>query len=61
VEPEAEPEPDVAAEPEATVAVEAEAEPEVKPEPELGLSDDVFGDAADGEVEPADEPADAHA
>ncbi|MDX6525643.1 MAG: small subunit ribosomal protein, partial [Gaiellales bacterium] len=65
VEPEAEPEPEpeAAAEPEATVEAEPEAEvvPEEKPEPELGLSDDVFGDAADGEVEPADEPADAHA
>jgi small subunit ribosomal protein S1 len=54
------------AEPEAVVEeveVEAPAEPEAvveepaaaeKPEPELGLSDDVFGDAADGEIEPAD-------
>jgi small subunit ribosomal protein S1 len=62
----AEPEAVVEAEPEAEAAVEAEpaeaaAEPEEKPEPELGLSDDVFGDAADGEVQPADEPADAPA
>ncbi|MEO9176716.1 MAG: 30S ribosomal protein S1 [Gaiellales bacterium] len=53
------------AEPEAAVeepGVETPVEPEAaveepaaeKPEPELGLSDDVFGDAADGEVEPAD-------
>ena len=35
--------------------------PRTRPEPELGLSDDVFGDAADGEIQPADEPADTHA
>jgi small subunit ribosomal protein S1 len=38
-------------------APEVVVEDEQKPEPELGLSDDVFGDAADGEVEPADAPA----
>ena len=38
-------------------APEAAAQDEQKPEPELGLSDDVFGDAADGEVERADAPA----
>jgi small subunit ribosomal protein S1 len=63
-----EPEAEMPAEPEAVVEeLEAEmpAEPEAaaeepkaeKPEPELGLSDDVFGDAADGEVEPADTTA----
>jgi small subunit ribosomal protein S1 len=77
VEPEAEPEPEAAAETESTPEPEAAAEPEAttdsapepeeeaapeaKPEPELGLSDDVFGDAADGEIQPADERADAPA
>jgi small subunit ribosomal protein S1 len=56
-EPEPEPEAAVAEEPEAETPAEPAAVAEVedeKPEPELGLSDDVFGDAADGEVEPAD-------
>jgi dephospho-CoA kinase len=53
----------VETEPEAAVEAEPEPEaaPEAPPEPELGLSDDVFGDAADGEVRPADQPADAPA
>jgi small subunit ribosomal protein S1 len=61
--PEAEAEAAVETEPEAAVEVEPEPEaaPEAPREPELGLSDDVFGDAADGEVRPADEPADAPA
>jgi small subunit ribosomal protein S1 len=61
--PEAEAGASVEAEPEAAAEAEPqpEAAPEARPEPELGLSDDVFGDAADGEVTPADEPADAPA
>jgi small subunit ribosomal protein S1 len=71
VEPEAEPEPEttpeLASEPETAAEPELEELPEARRDPELGLSDDVFGDAADGEVpangevKPADEPADTHA
>jgi small subunit ribosomal protein S1 len=56
-EPETAEEPEAAAEPEAAEGPEAATATDERPEPELGLSDDVFGDAADGEVEPADTPA----